>query len=322
MSIAHGIPAMPMTTFGFPFGKALAGGTGEPKSSYPDVTIEPNRLTAFDHGAHGAITLLRFDGQLNPGDSGGPVVDRRGKVIGVARATILGASINFAIPVGQLREFLATAGLQVRTLPVAFQDRARPTSWMIQVVPSQFAKLPENLAVQVKVADGANQPRKFWAQPAGRDGAFKLEFVKMPRDPGRGLALAIRFGDHTEHAIVEDQDITIGGQKFPLGAIRHLVVSPKPWAYVTDEPVAKGPIAGPGKVVKGPIAGLGKVMALKGAERSAIELGAAAEFTVVDVEPVTAAEVAAVIDVHKGGKDGTIVCGSRTRMQFSDASAS
>ena len=316
------VPTMPITTFGFPFGTRIAGGTGEANSSYPDVAMNPNRLTAFDHGARGAVTQLRFDGQLNPGNSGGPVVDAGGNVIGVARATILGASINFAIPVGQLREFLATPGLQVRTLPVAFSDRARPTTWTIQVVPSQFAKLPENLAVVVTVPDGANPPRKLWAQPAGGDGEFKLEFVPMPRDPGRAVSLAIRFGDHTEHLIVEDQDVTIGGQKLRLGAIRHLVVHPHPWAYVTDEPVAKGPIAGPGKVVKGPIAGLGKVMALEGDARKAIDLGAATEFTVVDVEPVTAVEVVAAIEVHKGGKDGTVVCGTRTRMQFSDAYAS
>jgi len=308
-------PTMQVTTFGFPFGKLLAAATDSSKNSYPDVAVNPSRVTAL--GAE-----VRFDGQINPGNSGGPVVDSRGKVIGVARATILGASINFAIPVGQLREFLATPGLQVRTLPVAFSDRARPTTWTIQVVPSQFAKLPENLAVVVTVPDGANAPRKLWAQPAGGDGAFKLEFVPMPRDRGRGVVLAIRFGDRTDRVLVEDQDVTISGQKLRLGAIRHLVVRPTPWAYVTDEPVAKGPITGPGTVVKGPITGLGKVMALEGAERKAIDLGAATEFTVVDVEPVTAVEVVAAIEVHKGGKDGTVVCGTRTRMQFSDATAS
>jgi S1-C subfamily serine protease len=308
-------PTMQVTTFGFPFGKLLAAATDSSKNSYPEVAVNPSRVTAL--GAE-----VRFDGQINPGNSGGPVVDSRGKVIGVARATILGASINFAIPVGQLRAFLATPGLQVRTLPVAFSDRARPTTWAIQVVPSQFAKLPENLAVQVTLPDGANLPRKLWAQAAGGDGAFKLEFVPMPRDRGRGVSLVIRFGDRTERAVVENQDVTIGGQKVPLGAIRHLVVRPNPWAYVTYEPVALGPIAGPGKVVKGPIAGLGKVMALEGGARRPIDLGAATEFTVVDVEPVTAAEVVAAIEVHKGGKDGTVVCGSRTRMQFSDASAS
>ena len=343
-------PTMQVTTFGFPFGKRLAGPADASMGSYPEVAINPSRVTAVGRE-------VRFDGQINPGNSGGPVVDSRGKVIGVARATIPGAAINFAIPVGQLREFLATPGLQVRTARVAYRDRARPTSWTIQVVPSQFAPLPENLAALVTVPDGANPPRRLWAESAGGDGSFQLDFVPMPRDPGRAVALALRFGDRAELAIVEDQDVTIGGRKLRLAAIRHLVVHPNPWAYVTEEPVATRPLLGPGEVVKGPIAGLGKVMALQGsdgserpvapgrrlgprelangpiaglgrvmalpsAERKAIDLAAATEFTVVDVAPVTAAEVAARIEIYRGGKHGAVVCDSGARIQIGDASVS
>ena len=309
------VPTMSITTFGFPFGKLLAAATGAANSLYPEVGVNPSRVTAVGRE-------VRFDGQLNPGNSGGPVVnstgksdrrrtrddpgcidqlrDSRGTTSRVPRdAGLAGANIAGRVPGPRAADDLDDPGR-----PVAIRQAARESGGL------------------VTVPDGANPPRKLWAQPAGGDGAFKLEFVPMPRDPGRAVSLAIRFGDHTEHPIVEDQDVTIGGQKVRLGAIRHLVVHPNPWAYVTDEPVAKGPIAGPGKVVKGPITGLGKVMAFEGGRAKAIDLGAATEFTVADVEPVKDAEVVAVIEVHKGGKDGTVVCGSRTRMQISDKYAS
>lgn len=302
-------PTMRVTTFGFPFGRLLAAAS----SAYPEVAVNSSRVTAVG-------LEVRFDGQLNPGNSGGPVLDSRGRVVGVASATILGASINFAIPVGKLRGFLATPGLRVRTSQVAFRDRARPTTWTIQVVPSAFAPLPDDLAVSATIPGGANPPRRLWAEPVpgGAAGSFRLEFVPMPRDLGRALALAVRLNDHTRAAVVEDQDVTIGGRKLRLGAVRHLVLRPNPWAYVTDEPVSKGPIVGPGQVVKGPITGLGKVAALEGAKHTTIDLGAATEFSVVEVGPVLAAAVAAVIEVRKGGKDGTLVCGGRTRMRFED----
>ncbi len=309
---------MRVTTFGFPFGKHVtARAAGASNNTYPEVAVNSSRITALGE-------TVRFDGKINPGNSGGPVLDPRGKVIGVARSGIPGAEINFAIPVGRLREFLATPGLQVRMSPVAFPDRARPTTWTFQVVPSQFAGLPEDLAVRVTVGDGANPPREFWAEgaPDVGAGAFRLEFVPRPRDPGRPVVLAIRSGDRTERAVIEDQDVAIGGQTFKLGAIRHLVRRPNSWAFVTDEPAEKGPpFAGPGKVVKGPIAGLGKVMALQGNVRKAIDLDAAAEFSVVSVEPAPASEVGAVIEVRKGGKNGPVVCGSRTRMPFSEVYA-
>jgi S1-C subfamily serine protease len=310
-------PTMRVTTFGFPLGKGISGANGAPEGSYPQVAINSSRITALGE-------TVRFDGKLNPGNSGGPVLDPRGRVIGVARAGMQFAEINFAISVGRLREFLATPGLQVRMAPVAFPDRARPTRWTIRVVPSPFAKLPEDLAVEVTVADGANAPRRLWAEPdpvAGA-GAFRLEFVPRPRDPGRPVVLAVRSGNRIERAVVEDRDVTIGDQTLKLGAIRHLVLRPNPWAYVTDEPAEKGPpFVGPGRVVRGPISGLGEVMAIQDNARKAIDLGAAVEFSVVAVEPIPAPEVGAAIVVHKGDKGGAVVCGTRARLPFSEASA-
>jgi len=45
---------------------------------------------------------VQIDGALNPGNSGGPVVDADGRLVGVAVATIRGANIGLAIPAGEL----------------------------------------------------------------------------------------------------------------------------------------------------------------------------------------------------------------------------
>ncbi len=310
-------PTMRVTTFGFPLGKDISGASRAAEGSYPQVAVNTSRITALGEA-------VRFDGKLNPGNSGGPVLDPRGRVIGVARAGMQFAAINFAIPVGRLREFLATPGLEVRMLPVAFADRARPTTWAIRVIASRFAGLPADLAVAVTVGDGANQPRRLWAEPdpAAGPGTFRLEFVPRPRDPGRPVSLVLRTGGRIVRAAVEDQPVTIGGQAVRLAAIRHLVLRPRPWAYVTDEPAAKGPpFVGPGRVVRGPITGLGEVMAVQDNSRKAIDLGAAAEFSVVAVETVPAPEVGAVIEVHKGGKGGPVLCGTSARLPFQEAEA-
>ncbi len=60
------------------------------------------------HGRQGELSVLRADVQLAPGNSGGPLLNAAGEVIGL-NAMIFGGDQSVAIPVGVIREFLGTA---------------------------------------------------------------------------------------------------------------------------------------------------------------------------------------------------------------------
>jgi hypothetical protein len=49
---------------------------------------------------------VQLDGELNPGNSGGPIVDGEGKLVGIAVSKIPGTKISFAIPPAELTELL------------------------------------------------------------------------------------------------------------------------------------------------------------------------------------------------------------------------
>jgi serine protease Do len=59
-------------------------------------------------GRGGEISVLRADVQLAPGNSGGPLLNTAGEVIGL-NAMIFGGDQSVAIPAGVIREFMATA---------------------------------------------------------------------------------------------------------------------------------------------------------------------------------------------------------------------
>jgi S1-C subfamily serine protease len=96
------VETMPLFVFGFPFGKALATSKGNPAITVGKGTVSSIRLN--DKGDTAAVQI---DGALNPGNSGGPIVDAQGRLMGVAVATITGSGIGIAIPPSELTKMLA-----------------------------------------------------------------------------------------------------------------------------------------------------------------------------------------------------------------------
>jgi hypothetical protein len=73
--------------FGFPLGSALG----------KNITITSSSIASLRR-SDGILKQLQVNGGMHQGNSGGPVTDARGVVVGVSVAGIVGTTINFAIP--------------------------------------------------------------------------------------------------------------------------------------------------------------------------------------------------------------------------------
>jgi S1-C subfamily serine protease len=88
-----------VVAFGFPFGRALA------TEGYPAITVSEVKVSSLRRRG-GALHRIQLNGTLNPGNSGCPVLDESGYVIGVVVGGIPGSGIAEAIPVNIVRDFL------------------------------------------------------------------------------------------------------------------------------------------------------------------------------------------------------------------------
>lgn len=86
---------------GFPFGRMLAAGAKNPEISISKVSVSSVRRDTDNR-----VVAVQMSGDVNPGNSGGPVIDAKGKVVGVAQSKVLGSSTAFAVPTEEIQGFL------------------------------------------------------------------------------------------------------------------------------------------------------------------------------------------------------------------------
>ncbi len=73
--------------FGFPLGKTLGKGITVSKSSISSLRKE-----------NGELKEIQLEGGIHEGNSGGPIINEKGEVVGVAVGGVGGTTINFGIP--------------------------------------------------------------------------------------------------------------------------------------------------------------------------------------------------------------------------------
>ncbi len=136
------IETQKMYIFGFPDARLLG----------QNITVSESSITSLRQ-KDGGLHQLQLKGGMHPGNSGGPVTDTRGVVVGVSVSIIRGTELSFAIPGDFVRRILSGG--------VSEQTHGTPYSAGGQThVPVRLATLdPLNRIREVKV--------DVWSGPAG-----------------------------------------------------------------------------------------------------------------------------------------------------------
>jgi Trypsin-like peptidase domain len=82
--------------FGFPLGRELG----------KQITVSKTSISSLRKDDSGLLERIQVNGGMHPGNSGGPVVDARGQVVGVAVAVIRNTQLHLAVPGDRVRDFL------------------------------------------------------------------------------------------------------------------------------------------------------------------------------------------------------------------------
>ena len=121
---------MEVVAVGFPFGQALAS----ERKGYPAVSVNAGSITSLRQ-VGGLLHRIQLDAVLNPGNSGGPVLDRSGKVVGVVVAGVEGRGVNFAIPANEVTRFVMQPEIQFDPPTLNAANICKPVVFEANVVP-------------------------------------------------------------------------------------------------------------------------------------------------------------------------------------------
>ncbi len=83
---------MPIWVFGYPFGDQFTV-----IQRGPEITVCKGSISALRHDDRGTLSKIQIDAPVNPGNSGGPVTNESGNVIGVVRL-LYASGVNFIVP--------------------------------------------------------------------------------------------------------------------------------------------------------------------------------------------------------------------------------
>ncbi|HWB60028.1 MAG TPA: serine protease [Chthoniobacteraceae bacterium] len=213
--------------FGYPFGMDLASD----EKSNPAISVNSGHVTSLRKEGD-TLEAVQLDAMLNPGNSGGPVLDEKGDVIGIVAFGVPGSGVNFAVPVSLLKNEMTAPVLSVAAPEVAFDDRFKPADFAITV---DWLTPPATAPAVTLEVTGGGQTRTA-AAVKGADGKYHAALPPVIGHPGQKLKLhvTLEFESGVVSGQVDDFSLNIGGKPTLLSQIQAITPAPAGAAFIAD----------------------------------------------------------------------------------------
>ena len=214
--------------FGYPFGLDMAND----EKSNPAISVNSGHVTSLRKDGD-ALWAIQLDAMLNPGNSGGPVLDEKGEVVGIVAAGLPGTGVNLAIPVSLLKKEMNAPVLTVQAPDINFEDRYKPVDFPITL---DWLTPPPGIPTVTLEIIGGGQDRRV-AAAKGNDGKYHAVIAPLIPPPVVAkikLHVTLQFDGGSVAGDADDVPLTIQGKQKMLSQIATITPSDKGPGFLAD----------------------------------------------------------------------------------------
>ncbi|QDT52307.1 Putative serine protease HhoB precursor [Caulifigura coniformis] len=202
-----------VTVFGYPFGLLLAA-SGE---RYPSISVTGGSISALRQQA-GELAAIQIDAAVNPGNSGGPLLNAKGDVIGIVAAANPVARIAIAVSSRWAKSLMSKPAILLNVPETSYAERTAEIDLIAEAVSLSGETAPD--AIEWIIDSGARE-RTVTAKFDGSIATTRAALVD-PKSTNTKLRLVSRAGGKTRSAEVDDRRIKVGGRELALSALRRI----------------------------------------------------------------------------------------------------
>jgi S1-C subfamily serine protease len=266
---------------GFPFGQLLS----TDRQMHPAISINIGKVTSL-RKKDNKLQLIQIDITLNPGNSGGPVLDQDGKVVGVVLAGIKGAGVNFAIPVSKVHAFVEAPEISFQPPMLTRARMTTPITFKARVM--SLLSAAKSLDVDLVLRRGSKQLKVRMEE---KDGVFLTKVAPVLEDESKSplLECSVVYTDGHVAGAIEDKEFKIGDQAVKLSDVRSISLKRESVVVLFND-----------KTLQGKITGLGSLTLQLGGKKIGFDLGSATE---VKLAAAPGYVISCTIIVSRDGKE-------------------